>query len=158
MKMYGSGSYEPVTKNEMLNIHAAARTEFKFTGIRTSMFLPGVLMVENFPERSVAQYEWYVPIDDKRHEYWQILAAWCPDAESRERFQHRFKHYYEPIVLRDFDDCDLEAREAMQSFHANGGWGDEKLCSLDAVIVSWRKMVALYNRGVQEAPASRHPR
>jgi phenylpropionate dioxygenase-like ring-hydroxylating dioxygenase large terminal subunit len=157
MNMYGEGGYEAVTKNETLNF-TAAQTEFKYTGIRTSMFLPGVLMVENFPERRVAQYEWYVPIDDKSHEYWQILAAWCPTAEEKEKFEYRFKHYYEPIVLRDFNDCDLAAREAMQPFYANGGWEEEKLCSLDAVILGWRKMVSRYNRGIQEAPASHQAR
>jgi len=155
MNMYGSGNYEPVVKNEKLNIACAARSEFKFTGVRTSMFLPGVLMVENFPEKPVAQYEWYVPIDDKRHEYWQMLAAWCPDAEARENFAFRFKHYYEPVALRDFNDHDMAAREAMQRFYENGGWEEEALCSMDAVIVSWRKMVSRYNRGIQDPPAGK---
>ena len=158
MNMYGSGNYEPVVKNEKLNIACAARAEFKFTGVRTSMFLPGVLMVENFPEKPVAQYEWYVPIDDKRHEYWQMLAAWCPDAESRENFAFRFKHYYEPVALRDFNDHDMHAREAMQRFYENGGWDEEALCSMDAVIVSWRKMVSRYNRGIQEPPGGKRGR
>jgi nitrite reductase/ring-hydroxylating ferredoxin subunit len=154
MNMYGSENYEPVVRNDKLNISCAARTDFKFTGVRTSMFLPGVLMVENFPEKPVAQYEWYVPIDDARHEYWQIIAAWCPTAEAREQFLFRFKHYYEPVALRDFNDHDLHAREAMQPYYANGGWESEALCSLDAVIVSWRKLVSRYNRGIQEPPPS----
>ena len=57
-----------------------------------------------------------------------------------------------PVVLRDFNDCDLWAREAMQDFYANGGWEEETLCSLDAVIVGWRKLVARYNRGIQPPP------
>jgi phenylpropionate dioxygenase-like ring-hydroxylating dioxygenase large terminal subunit len=151
MNMYGTEHYEPVVKNERLNI-AAARTDYKFTGVRTSMFLPGVLMVQNFPERTIAQYEWYVPIDDKTHEYWQVLAAWCPTPEAEEQFRFRFKHYYEPVVLKDFNNHDLHARQAMQPFYEKGGWEDEKLCSLDAVIVGWRKMVARYNRGIQDPP------
>lgn len=149
MNMYNTDSYEAVVKNERLNLTNAAGTDFKFVGIRTSMVLPGVLMVENFPERGLAQFEWYVPIDDERHEYWQILAKWCPGPVEREQFAYRFKHYYEPIVLRDFNDCDLEARQAMQPFYANGGWEEEQLCSLDSVIVSWRKLVSRYNRGIQ---------
>ena len=149
MNMYDTDSYEPVVKNERLNLTSAARTEFKFVGIRTSMFLPGVLMVENFPERGLAQYEWYVPIDDERHEYWQVLAKWCPDEDTFAQFQYRFEHYYESIVLRDFNDRDLDARQAMQPFYANGGWEEENLCSMDSVIVGWRKLVSRYNRGIQ---------
>ena len=51
MNMYGTDAYESVVENRRLNLFNAARTEFNYTGVRTSMFLPGVLMVENFPER-----------------------------------------------------------------------------------------------------------
>jgi nitrite reductase/ring-hydroxylating ferredoxin subunit len=154
MNMYGSGNYEPVVKNERLNIQSAARGDFKFTGVRTSMFLPGVLMVENFPQAPVSQFEWYVPIDDKRHEYWQVLAAWCASPEEREAFEFRYTHYYEPVALRDFNDHDIQARQAMQNFYENGGWSNEALCSLDAVIVGWRQLVAHHARGIQKAPRS----
>ncbi len=153
MNRYDTDSYEPVVRNDRLNLTSAARTAFTFVGIRTSMFLPGVLMVENFPERGLAQYEWYVPIDDTRHEYWQVLAKWCPDVDARAQFAYRFEHYYEPIVLRDFNDRDLEARQAMQPFYANGGWREETLCGLDAVILGWRELVSRHNRGIQTPPA-----
>jgi len=147
--MFGTDAYEPVVRNEALNIECAARSDFKFTGVRTSMYLPGVLMVENFPEPPLAQYEWYVPIDDKRHEYWQVLARRCSTPQEKEDFEFRFKHLYEPVALRDFNDHDIFARQAMQPYYENGGWTDEKLCSMDAAIVSWRKLVARYNRGIQ---------
>jgi len=152
MNMFGSGNYEPVVENRRLNFFNATQTEFKFTGVRTSMFLPGVLMVENFPEPGYAQYEWYVPIDDKRHEYWQIIAGRCPSEEDSERFAYRFDNYFLPIALRDFNDRDLWARAAMQPFYENGGWEEEQLCSMDTVIVGWRKLVSRYNRGIQAAP------
>ena len=152
MNMFGSGNYEPVVENRRLNFFNATQTEFKFTGVRTSMFLPGVLMVENFPEPGYAQYEWYVPIDDKRHEYWQIIASRCRSEEDRERFAYRFDNYFLPIALRDFNDRDLWARAAMQPFYENGGWEEEQLCSMDTVIVGWRKLVSRYNRGIQAAP------
>ena len=152
MNRYDTDAYEPVVENARLNFHNAAQTKFNFTGVRTSMYLPGVLMVENFPERGCAQYEWYVPIDDKRHEYWQMIARRCPTEDDRARFAHRFENYYLPVALRDFNDCDLWAREAMQPFYENGGWQKEQLCSLDAVIVGWRKLASRYNRGIQSPP------
>lgn len=150
--MFGTDAYEPIVRNEKLNIECAARSDFKFTGVRTSMYLPGVLMVENFPEPPIAQYEWYVPIDDKRHMYWQVLARRCSTPQEKEDFEFRYKHLYEPVALRDFNDHDIFARQAMQPFYENGGWAEEKLCSMDAAIVSWRKMVARHNRGIQDAP------
>ncbi len=152
MNMYGSGNYEAVVKNERLNFYNSPRTAFKFTGGPPSMFRPGVLMVENFPQPPVAQYEWYVPLDDKQHEYWQVIAAWCNTKEEREAFEFRYKNYYEPVALRDFNDHDMFARQAMQPFYENGGWDNEALCTLDAVIVGWRQMVARHARGVQKAP------
>ncbi len=149
MNMYGTESYVPIMENLALNMTAAAGAKPKFVGTRTSMFLPGVLMVENFPELGRAQYEWYVPIDDKRHEYWQVIAGHCRTDEERQIFENRYEHLYEPLALRDFNDHDLFAREAMQPFYENGGWQEEVLCSMDAVLVGWRKLVSRYNRGVQ---------
>ena len=143
---------EPVMENAALSLTVATGATPKFVGIRTSMFLPGVLMVEKFPGLGRAQYEWYVPIDDKRHEYWQAIAGWCPSDEDRQIFENRYEHLYEPLALRDFNDHDLFAREAMQPFYENGGWEEEQLCSMDTVIVGWRKLVSRYNRGIQAAP------
>ena len=56
-------------------------------------------------------------------------------------------------MLRDFNDRDLEARQAMQPFYANGGWREETLCGLDAVILGWRELVSRHNRGIQTPPA-----
>jgi len=81
-----------------------------------------------------------------------VLAAWCKTEEEREAFEFRFEHYYEPVALRDFNDHDMHARQAMQAFYDNGGWDNEALCSLDAVIVGWRQMVARHARGIQKAP------
>ena len=99
---------------------AAAGAKPTFVGTRTSMFLPGVLMVENFPELGRTQYEWYVPIDDKRHEYWQVIAGRCRTDEERQIFENRYEHLYEPLALRDFNDHDLFAREASDPPEAAG--------------------------------------
>lgn len=153
MNLYGTDKYVPVTENKALNLQSATGKDFKFVGSRTSMYLPGVLMVENFPERGVAHFEWYVPIDDKTHEYWRCIVARCPDAESLARFEFRYKHFYEPLDLRDFNQADVDASEALQEVYERDGWGHETFFSLDAVIVGWRKLVARYNRGIQSPPA-----
>jgi hypothetical protein len=97
----------------------------------------------------MTQFEWFVPIDDKRHEYWSVIAAWCATEDERAEFRYRYDKYFEPLILREFNDQDIFAREAMQRFYANGGWEKEQLCVLDTAVVQWRKVAARHNRGIQ---------
>jgi len=111
--------------------------------------LPGVLMVENWPEDHVVQYEWYVPITDDTHEYWEILVRVCPTEEDVKKFDYRYKYMYEPLCLHGFNDCDLYAREAMQNFYSDGtGWDEEQLVATDVSPITWRKMASRWNRGI----------
>lgn len=144
------GGYEVVLENKRLNMKARGTKPWK--GGRTSMYLPGVLMVENWPDYRIAQYEWYVPVDDKRHEYWEILAMTCRTSEERGEFEFKYNNLWKNLALGDgFNDNDLFAREEMQRFYDDGrGWDQEKLCSLDAYIVAWRKVVSRHARGIQK--------
>jgi hypothetical protein len=116
---------------------------------RTSVFLPGVLMVENWPEEHVVQYEWYVPITDDTYEYWEVLVKVCPTDKDRSDYKYRFDYLYKPLCLHGFNDCDLYAREAMQDFYADGtGWNDEQLMATDVSPITWRKLASKWNRGI----------
>lgn len=151
MNMYGTEHYVPVLANEELGQYA--RGTVIPMGLRTSMYLPGVLMVENWPKQGLVQYEWYVPVDDKRHEYWEVIVAPCNSPEEKEAFQREYINLWEPMALRGFNDADLFAREAMQPFYEDGtGWEEEQMCSLDAVIMGWRRIVSRHNRGILSPP------
>lgn len=116
---------------------------------RTSVVLPGVLMVENWPGEHIVQYEWYVPITDDLHEYWEVLVKVCPDEKARADFDYKFERVYKPLCLHGFNDCDLYAREAMQNFYADGtGWDDEQLVATDISPITWRKLASRWNRGI----------
>lgn len=136
----------PVLENEQLDI--------KVEGVngrfyRTSVVLPGVLMVENWPEDHVVQYEWYVPITDDTYEYWEVLVKVCPTTADRTKFNYRYDRVYKPLCLHGFNDCDLYAREAMHEFYADGtGWDDEQLVSTDISPIAWRKVSSRWNRGI----------
>lgn len=149
MNQYGVDKYVPVTENKALNIVSPTGKDFDYVGSRTSIYLPGVLMVENFPEPGVCHFEWYVPIDDETHEYWRGTAANCPDEASFRAFETRFKSFYEPLALRDFNGADVDSSEQMQEIYADGGWDEEVLCELDAAVIAWRKLASRFNRGVQ---------
>lgn len=146
MQMMFTENWQPVLENEELGL--------KVDGVngryyRTSVVLPGVLMVENWPQDHVVQYEWYVPITDDTHEYWEVMVRVCNTPEERAKHEYRYETVYKPLCLHGFNDCDLYAREAMQNFYADGtGWDDEQLVATDISPITWRKLSSRWNRGI----------
>lgn len=146
MQWLFTDKWKPVLQNEELGVKVEG---LKGRFYRTSVVLPGVLMVENWPEEHVVQYEWYVPITDDTHEYWEVLVRVCNTEEERKRHQKRFDLVYKPLCLHGFNDCDLYAREAMQNFYLDGtGWDDEQLMATDVSPITWRKLASRWNRGI----------
>ena len=156
---YEGGHYDLVLENELLGLRAQGGQPLP--GLRTSMYVPGVLMVESWPQPGMTQYEWYVPIDDKTHMYWEVLARRCTTPDERARFAYECKHVWREEALFGFNNHDVFAREQMENFYSSDGgpgWEDEQLCAMDAVIVGWRKLAARYNRGIQTPQAHPSPR
>jgi len=147
---YDQSAYRLVQENPIVKMKVRGRVDYP---VRTSMYLPGVLLVENWPLQGWAQYEWYVPTDDQHHEYWEVVVHPCHNDDEREEADYLYESAFEKIALRDFNDRDIFAREAMQKVYGSGaGWEKEVLCSMDTIIVGWRKLVAQHNRGIQEPP------
>jgi phenylpropionate dioxygenase-like ring-hydroxylating dioxygenase large terminal subunit len=147
---YDQSAYRLVQENPVVKMKVRGKVDYP---VRTSIFLPGVLLVENWPLQGWAQYEWYVPTDDQHHEYWEVVVNPCHNEEQREEAEYMFENAFEKIALRDFNDRDIFAREAMQPVYGSGkGWDNETLCSMDTIIVGWRKLVSQHNRGIQEPP------
>ena len=138
--------WQPILENPRVGLKI---DNLKGRFYRTSVFMPGVLMVENWPEEHVVQYEWYVPITDDTYEYWEVMVKICKTDKERSDFGYRFEHLYKPLCLHGFNDCDLYAREAMQDFYADGtGWDAEQLVSTDVSPITWRKLASRWNRGI----------
>jgi hypothetical protein len=154
MMMYNRPqAWNMVLENPLLGLKARGTKPYY---LRTSMYVPGVLLVEHWPIPGWAQYEWYVPTDETHHEYWEILVAHCRSEADLKDAEYRYNNVFEPLALRDFNDNDLFAREAMQDFYEHGdGWNKEVLCQLDNALTAWRKVASRYNRGIQERPAIR---
>ena len=159
MNEWHSGHYDLVMHNDELDLHPFGTGSV--LGLRTSMYLPGVLMVENWPRRGLTQLEWYVPVDGNRHEYWEVILAVCNTEAELKKFKYEYEHLWLPIALHDFNDDDLFAREQMERFYSvdgGVGWDDEQLCGMDAVITGWRKLVSRHNRGIQTPQTHPSPR
>jgi phenylpropionate dioxygenase-like ring-hydroxylating dioxygenase large terminal subunit len=153
MNMYNTRSYKFFMENAVIGMKARGKKPYY---ARTSVFLPGLLLVEHWPIPGWAQYEWYVPTDDKHHEYWEVLVGRCRNEEERREAEYLYDHFLEPLGLRDFNNNDLFAREAMQPFYEkHDGWNAETLCAFDDATIVWRKVAARFNRGIQEPPHAR---
>lgn len=146
---------EFVMENKALNIKA--RGKKPPVGVRVSLYMPGVLFVENWPIYGLAQYEFYVPIDAHTHNYWQLITCICKDEEEREDFRVKYKYAWEELALKaGFNDDDVFPREAQEDFYRDNerGFAEEKLFSLDELTIRWRRLVVKYARGVQPPPGS----
>ncbi|EIF27998.1 ring-hydroxylating dioxygenase, large terminal subunit [Burkholderia sp. Ch1-1] len=147
----GTFHYDLVLRNEELGLNA--RPGNPMPGLRTSVWLPGVLRVENFPRPGVNLYEFYVPTHENKYEYWELMSFTVSSEEERARIVDEYENYLKKAVFNEFNDDDVWAREAMQPFYENDvGFEEERLGEMDAIIIGWRKLVARHARGIQTPP------
>ncbi|OCC25725.1 carbazole dioxygenase [Croceicoccus estronivorus] len=118
--------------------------------VGTSIWLPGVLKVNSFPMPGITQFEWYVPLDEKRHLYVQTLGQVCTTEQERVDFANKFETHWKPHGLDGFNGDDIWAREVTEPFYADDyGWVDEMLCEPDTTILEWRRLASDHGRGIQ---------
>ncbi len=115
-----------------------------------SIWLPGVLRVDPWPDPSLVQFEWYVPIDGERHLYLQTLGRRVANAEEEARFEKEYEERWRRVALDGFNDDDVWAREATEAFYADDtGWLNEQLFEPDGNIIRWRRLASKHHRGIQ---------
>lgn len=144
-------NYEPVFSNPMVDIKARGNTMYET--FRVSAWVPGTLMVENWPIPDYAQYEFYVPIDDHHHMYFEVIAYRASTEDEKKEFQFKFDNFFKPLGLLDFNNNDIMAREATEEFYEKrDGWNNEVLSDMDYSVVAWRKHASKFGRGFFESP------
>jgi carbazole 1,9a-dioxygenase terminal dioxygenase component len=99
----------------------------------------------------MTDYEWYVPIDDRRHNYFQVLAREVDGPDGRERLCNEVKAKWATTLLHGFnDDDDVFVRENVQDFYDDElAYSQEHLIRADVVTIEWRALVSKYNRGIK---------
>ncbi len=150
-----ASNYVPVFESTIDNVTVSAlmKPHGKPVASSVSIWLPCALRVEAFPAPEITQFEWYVPVDQKNHIYWQVLGKTVGSAEEAGAFQSEVDSHWEDIALRGFNDDDVWAREALEDAYTDGdGWAKERLFKPDMCIIEWRKLASLYNRGIQQLP------
>lgn len=117
----------------------------------TSIWLPGVLKVDNFPTGGLTQFEWYVPLDAGRHLYVQTIGKAVETDGDRVDFANEFESTWKPHGLDGFNADDIWAREVTEPFYQDDfGWVDEMLCEPDVTILEWRRLASRQGRGIQQ--------
>jgi carbazole 1,9a-dioxygenase len=118
-----------------------------------SIWLPGVLKVDPWPQEDMQQYEWYVPVDATSHVYLQTLSKQTDSSTDAEAFRREVDQKWIALALDGFNDDDVWAREATEAFYGDEdrGWVEERLFETDLAIVEWRRLASKHNRGIQHA-------
>jgi carbazole 1,9a-dioxygenase terminal dioxygenase component len=148
-----ASNYLPVFESSVDTVKVTAKLKPNGTAVAysVSIWLPCVLRVEAFPAPEITQFEWYVPIDERTHMYWQVLGKKVSGAEEAAAFRSEVDSYWEEVALRGFNDDDVWAREALEDAYTEGdGWTKERLFKPDMCIVEWRKLASTYHRGIQK--------
>jgi carbazole 1,9a-dioxygenase terminal dioxygenase component len=148
-----SSNYLPVFEStvDTVKVTANLKPNGKAVASSVSIWLPCVLRVEGFPAPEITQFEWYAPIDEKTHMYWQVLGKKVAGATEAAAFQSEVDSYWQDVALHGFNDDDVWAREALEDAYTEGdGWKKERLFKPDMCIVEWRKLASVYHRGIQK--------
>ena len=121
----------------------------KFVAEGGGLWLPCCLKIAPWPDPGLAQYEWYVPVTEGEHMYFQVITKPVASPADVEVFEDEFETRWVPLALHGFNDDDIMAREAMEDFYRDeDGWSNERLYPPDANLLAWRRL-ANHARGIQ---------
>ncbi|ODQ94303.1 hypothetical protein BHQ17_09625 [Mycolicibacterium holsaticum] len=149
-------NYQPVF-DAKLDGHSVLQYQFagdeKRVAAQVSVWLPGVLKVDPFPDPSLIQYEFYVAIDATHHEYFQVLQRKVASDADIAAYTEEFDTKWRDLALHGFNDDDVWAREAQQEFYGSqNGWANEHLFPPDMCITKWRQLASTHARGITRIP------
>jgi carbazole 1,9a-dioxygenase terminal dioxygenase component len=117
-----------------------------------SLWMPGVLKVDPFPDPAMIHFEWYVPRDADSHWYIHCAPTVVEGPNADAEFAAEYEALWKDLYAHGFNDDDIWAREATQPFYQDDwGWLKEQLFEADACIMAWRKLASEHNRGIQAA-------
>lgn len=119
---------------------------------KTQLRLPGFLRVNPFPAPEIVHFEWYVPVDERHHRYFQFSVKWTVGLRAW-RFRLAYWLWWRWLVHVNFNDQDARMVQLMDPFYAEeDGWNRERLFRPDVGLTTWRKYCHENARGVQKLP------
>jgi len=127
---------------------------------KTQLRLPGYLRVNPFPAPEIVHFEWYVPVDERHHRYFQFSVKWTTGFKAA-RFRLAYWLWWRWLAHVQFNGQDARMVALMDPFYAEeNGWNREKLYRPDVGLTTWRKHCHEHARAVQKiasAPDEHRP-
>jgi carbazole 1,9a-dioxygenase terminal dioxygenase component len=146
-------NYIPVFSSAVgdVTVSAVMKPTGKMVAPEVSSWLPCVLKLQAFPTPELFVFEWYVPIEEHNHWYFQVLGKRVNSDAEAAAFRGEAHSFWAEVMWRGFNDQDVAAREALEDAYTDGeGWTRERLYRPDTCIIEWRKLASKYNRGIQK--------
>lgn len=116
---------------------------------KTQIRLPGYLRVNPFPAPGIVHFEWYVPVDERHHRYFQFSVKWAAGFKAH-AFRAAYWLWWRWLAHVQFNGQDAWMVKLMDPFYAEqDGWRRERLYRPDAGLTAWRKHCHEQARGAQ---------
>jgi len=122
---------------------------------KTQLRLPCFLRVNPFPAPEIVHFEWYVPVDERHHRYFQFSVKWTTGLKAW-RFRLAYWLWWRWLAHVNFNGQDARMVQLMDPFYAEeDGWNRERLFRPDVGLTTWRKYCHENARSVQKLPYAR---
>jgi len=140
--------YNYINENAVTGMKVTAS---RSTNTRTSMWCRGCCWL-SIGGYQLAQYEFYVPVDDTHHEYWEVLVGHCNNEDvARRRVQvHQLLSSRSACSNSTTATCSRARR--CRILRAYGRLEQGTVVQARRGGVGWRKLAARFNRGIQGPP------
>ncbi len=117
---------------------------------KTQLRLPGFLRVNPFPAPRIVHFEWYVPVDEYHHRYFQFSVK-STSGFSAWRFRLAYWLWWRWLAHVQFNGQDAWMVQLMEPFYSKeDGWNRERLFRPDIGLTAWRKHCQENARRVQK--------
>ena len=112
-----------------------------------SIWLPCGISVKRFPQPEHTDFEFYVPVDEKRHLYFQTISKICSTPQEAASLREEVDTKWIQWAFEEFNGDDVGAREGLEDGDTSGdGWAQETLTRNDIAAIAWRQFASQYNR------------
>lgn len=120
--------------------------------IDVGLWMPCGLIVNPFPGPGCIHNEYYVPIDENSHYYFQCGWRRVSSEQERKDWEGTLGHFnWRVPVVEGFTRQDAEAREGIAKFYAEeNGWQNEIIAAYDIELIMWRIFASDNCRGIQK--------
>tara|TARA_R110000787_G_scaffold235621_11_gene342407 strand:+ start:436 stop:1626 length:1191 start_codon:yes stop_codon:yes gene_type:complete len=139
-------------------IPANEMAHMAYGSIEGSIWLPGALKVEPWPDMGMLHYEWYVPVDEKNHRYFIAWGRKTTDPLECAAFREEVKTKWVKLGFEQFNATDLVANMGVEVGTDGLPYrSTENLFEGDGYTLVWRRLASRHNRGLQQRPTQKAP-